>query len=214
MKASAVKGHTLKHARAAKTKHSHTTKHHPAHHAKSAVKHKTTVHAKAKHATHAKARGLALAIGDVACCTAEALGASLRLQGLSVADLDVLDLFRLAGGDDDEGLPILAMLEAASEFGLAGVRLVGYREITPGAAFPSLAGRLHCGPDAVTEEAWAVTLFPPLRAGSILGIDLPGPHTVTVAPGGWLSWGELYCPCEWPGAVIEEAWAVEWAVAA
>ena len=42
----------------------------------------------------------------------------------------------------------------------------------------------------------------------ILGVDLPGPHAVLATADGWWSWGELYCPCEFPDAVIEEAWAV------
>lgn len=45
----------------------------------------------------------------------------------------------------------------------------------------------------------------------ILGLDLPeGPHAVLATPGGWWSWGELYDPSEFPGAVIEEAWEVRW----
>ena len=40
----------------------------------------------------------------------------------SVTGADVLRLHRLAGADDDAGAPIVAMLEAASELGLAGVR--------------------------------------------------------------------------------------------
>ena len=42
----------------------------------------------------------------------------------------------------------------------------------------------------------------------ILGVDLPGSHAVLATADGWWSWGELYCPCEFPDAVIEEAWAV------
>lgn len=46
----------------------------------------------------------------------------------------------------------------------------------------------------------------------ILGVDLPGPHAVTVAPDGcWVSWGEHYHPASFHGAVIEEAWAVSFA---
>ncbi len=42
----------------------------------------------------------------------------------------------------------------------------------------------------------------------ILGVDLPGSHAVLATADGWWSWGELHCPCEFPDAVIEEAWAV------
>lgn len=189
MKAAHGKGHTLKHSRAKKTKHSSTTKHHPVHHVKTATKHAHHVHTKAKHATHAKARGFSLAPGDVACCTIEALGASLRFQGLSVTDAEMLGLFRLAGGDEDQGLPVRVALEAASAYGLAGVRLAGF-------------GQVPCGQALASRQV-------------ILGVDLPGPHTVLATPDGWWSWGELWCPwCEFPGAVIEEAWAIDWAVAA
>lgn len=195
MKAAHAKGHTLKHSRAKKTKHSSTTKHHPVHHAKTATKHVHHVTAKAKHATHAKARGFSLATGDVACCTAEALATSLRCQGLSVPDYAVLDLFRLAGGDEDAGAPILTLLETASESGLAGIRLARFEVADHG------------------EVACAGLALPDHRS-LILGVDLPGPHAVLATPEGWWSWGGLWCPCEFPGAVIEEAWAIEWAVAA
>lgn len=47
--------------------------------------------------------------------------------------------------------------------------------------------------------------------GLILGLDLPGPHAVVTAPGGWWqSWCGLYDPADFPDAVIEEAWAVTW----
>ena len=42
----------------------------------------------------------------------------------------------------------------------------------------------------------------------ILGLALPAPHAVLATADGWWSWGELHCPCEFPDAVIEEAWAV------
>jgi len=49
-------------------------------------------------------------------------------------------------------------------------------------------------------------------AALILGVDLPGPHAVTVAPDGcWVSWGRHYDPADFPGAVVEEAWAVSFA---
>jgi hypothetical protein len=130
-----------------------------------------------------KKRGLAL--GDaVACCAAEALAASLRLSGLSVSDADVLALHRLSGADDEAGGTILAALEAASEFGLAGVRLASFM---PAAIYETKLQKF------------------------VVGVDLPGPHTVLAAPDGWWSWGELHDPAAWPDAVIEEAWAVSWA---
>ena len=214
MKAAHHKGHTLKHARTAKTKHGHTSKHHPRHHAKTATKHAHHVHAKAKHATHAKAKGLALQARDAACCTAEALAMSLRIQGLAVSDAAVLELFRLAGGDQDRGLPVPVMLEAAAEYGLAvcrPVKLPAGRDLdtgSPASPAPGRAFTLMAPSDgALSVELPACPL--------ILGVDLPGPHAVLATPEGWWSWGELYCPwCEFPDAVIDGAWAIEWAVAA
>jgi len=141
---------------------------------------------RAKHATHAKKakRGLAPSASDVACCAAEALAASLRLAGGAVSDSDVLALFWLAGGDADEGVPIAAALEAVSEFGLAGVRPLKFspadleevpdgRRLILGLDLPGphavCAGPDGAWwswgepydpagfPDAVIEEAWAVT---------------------------------------------------------
>jgi hypothetical protein len=44
----------------------------------------------------------------------------------------------------------------------------------------------------------------------ILGVELPGPHALLAAPDGLWSWGEPFNPSEWPGMVVEEAWAVSW----
>lgn len=49
----------------------------------------------------------------------------------------------------------------------------------------------------------------------ILGLDLPlgEPHAVVAHDGAWWSWGEPYAPYDpdwFPGAVIDEAWAVTW----
>lgn len=194
MKKTAAKGHTRKHAHATVKHHHKTAKHHPVHHHKKATAHGHNVHTKAKHPAHAKAKGLALAPDDVACCVSEALAASLRLQGLPVTGADVLALHRAAGADDERGATVLATLEAASERGLAGVRL----------RFAQGDERDFGRADGGHPDATAL----------ILGLDLPGPHAVLATPQGWWSWGELWCPCEFPDAVIEEAWAVSWAVAA
>jgi hypothetical protein len=167
---------------------------------------------------------------DVACCSAEALAASLRLQGVSVAHRDVLDLFWRAGGDEDEGASILAALGAASESGLGGHRLVSYHPHAGDAAGPvalDVFGVDDLDAAALAIEAYAL---PPVQREAvlhrpvcqafdghalILGLQLPeATHTVLATPGGWWSWGELYCPwCEFPDAVVEEAWAVTWEVA-
>jgi hypothetical protein len=67
--------------------------------------------------------GLALVPGDVECCAAQALAASLRLAlGAAVHDEDVLALYWRTADDPEEGASILATLEAAREYGLSGVR--------------------------------------------------------------------------------------------
>lgn len=176
--------HHHKHVKPAHAHHKaatgHAHKHHKAaKHHKVAHKHKGTVH-----------RGLAPAADQVACCAAEALAASLRLSGLSVSDADVLALYWHTASDPDAGAPILATLEAAAEFGLAGHRPVSFSRI----------------PD--DDDPWR-----PLdegHRGVILGVDLPGPHTVLDDGSSWWSWGEPHDPAEFPDAVIEEAWAVTW----
>lgn len=210
MKGHPAKGHVRKHTKAATHKHhAKKAKHHPVHHAKTAA-HKTKhhVHAKAKHPAHAKAVGLAL--DGVACCGAEALAASLRIQGLAVADAAVLDLFRAAGGDEDKGLPILEALEAAARVGLAEYRPVFAEH--PLEDLPLPFGQLLRHVEGVDLGEVDHDLGVGPLHSLILGVNLPGPHAVLATPEGWWSWGELWCPwCEFPDAVIEEAWAVTWA---
>lgn len=195
VKKTAAKGHTRKHAKATR-KHATTAKHHPVHHVKAASAHGHSVHTKAKHPAHAKAKGLAL--DGVACCVAEALASSLRRQGLSVAGSDVLALHRLASADDDRGAPVLVMLEAASAFGLAGFR----PRITQGGE-PDFAALLAPAPGRADGRQLNATSL-------ILSLDQPS-HAVLATPEGWWSWGELWCPCEFPDAVIDGAWLVSWA---
>lgn len=139
-----------------------------------------------------KAARRQLALGEgVACCAAEALAASLRLAGRRVGDCDVLALYRRTASDPDTGATVLATLQAAYEYGLAGYRPAGTWPVPLGPTGPR-----NPGPD-----------YTPL----ILGLELPGSHAVLAAPdGSWWSWGEQYDPGEWPDAVIEEAWAVTW----
>ena len=144
-----------------------------------------------------------LALGDgVACCAAEAVAASLRLTGRPVSDADVLALYRHTADGPDTGATIPATLEAACEFGLAG-----YRPVFGEVMRPDLRQRLlHELPEPDLSSRVS-------RAGLILGVDLPGPHAVLDDGLGWWSWGELYDPACWPDAVIEEAWALTWALA-
>jgi hypothetical protein len=183
----AGKGHSAKHA--GHSKHVQGQgKHHPKAQHKAQHQHhahqQQKVHTVAKGHKGHKARGLALG-SEVACCTAEALAASLRLSGRPVSDGDVLRLYERTEGASDTGAPILAALEAAARFGLGGVRPGSFRAVDPA---------------EVANHG----------SGLVLGLELPGAHTVLATPAGWWSWGELHCPCEWPGAVAEEAWAVMW----
>jgi len=141
--------------------------------ARSPVK-RTAAQAKTAHAR-------ALSPGALACCTAEALAVSARLAGHPVSDAEVINLYRLTAGAPDEGAPILATLEAAAEFGLAGVRPASFRLAGPG-------------------ETGAL----------ILGLDLPeGRHSVALdASGDVWSWGALYALGA--ETEVEEAWLVEW----
>lgn len=139
-----------------------------------------------KHKTAAKKHQGAvkrtLALGDgTGCCAAEALAASLRLAGRNVSDGDVLALYWHTASHPDEGASILATLEAACRFGLGGIRPVSFGSCD-------------------------LTATGPL----ILGVDLPGPHTVLADAGRWWSWGDPYDPAAFPDAVAEEAWAVSW----
>jgi hypothetical protein len=213
VKATKSAGHTRKHTATKKhhntKKHTGTSKHRPdahqlheehLHHEHEEHLAHEAVHAVAKPASHAKPRSLALA--GTGCCATEALAASLRLAGASVTGADVLALHRLAGADDETGAPIGVLLAAAAEYGLAGFR--------PAFA-PALPQR---GYEAAREAACKKSSYEPpeLRPGHalILGVELPGPHAVLATPDGWWSWGELWCPCEFPDAMIEEAWAVAW----
>ena len=180
-KAKAAKAHAA-HTPAHPGHHHHHPAHHPAHHpsaSSAAAKRKQAAKRAAATKAH-KRRGLA-ASGEVACCAAESVAASLRLAGGAVSDADVLALHWAAGGDDDMGAPVLAVLQAAAEHGVAGLRPVTF------------------GP---------VDLDDP--AAVILGLALPGPHAVTADGDNWWSWGELWPAWAFPGAVIEEAWSVIW----
>jgi hypothetical protein len=193
-------------------------------------------HELADKSKHKKA-GLALAPGDVACCAAQAAAASLWLAlGVRVHDEDVLGLYWRTAADPDEGASVLATLEAAHEYGLSGARPVGFglagqwgqRAVEVGDQSASGAERLeisaaldwdladvpHLAALAPAEHRQPDVEFGDLLGvhGLILRLDLPeGPHAVTAAPDGtWWSWGEPYSPEGFPGAVVEECWAVSW----
>jgi len=156
-------------------------------------------------AARTKKTGLALAPGDVNCCAAQALAASLRLAlGVRVHEEDVLGLYWRTAADPDEGATILDTLRAAREYGLGGARpvLFARRDF-------DLVDALTCG-NVIRDSRNSRSAARP--AGLLVAAELPeGPHAVTVAPDGtWWSWGEPYSPADFPGAVIDQAWAVTW----
>lgn len=180
MKAAKTRALNRKHA--GTTKHASTAKHTPTAHKKAAAAAKQTARRTALTAKAAKAR--ALSLGEVSCCSADALAASLRLAGWPCGPADVLALYKLTADSPGAGASVVATLEAAYAHGLCGVR-------------PEF-------------EPVNLAEFPGEFPGLILGLDMPeGPHTVTLDPSGavW-SWGGLY---DLTGeAVIEECWAVTW----
>jgi hypothetical protein len=191
MKQAAAKGSTAKHA--GTHKHAGTSKHHPSKQPAGAKKAPArSVHTKAKHPAHAKARQLSP--GDVACCSAEALAASLRLAGRVVGADDVLALYWATAATPDAGAPVLATLDVATEAGFAGVRPRWFAELP----LDLLGEAAEVGRGIEWGSVHAL----------ILGLELPeGPHAVCASPAGWWSWGGLW---EFPGAVVEEAWVVTW----
>jgi hypothetical protein len=144
---------------------------------------------------HHPKRGFSL--GDVACCAAEALAASLRLAGGTVSDDEALTLYWRTARDPDAGASIWETLLAAAEFGLAGVRPV---------SFGLLGGGRRVSEYPIALPFSATPGIP--RQHLILGVNQPAPHTVLATRDGWWSWGELHDP--FPGATIDEAWAVTW----
>lgn len=146
-----------------------------------------------------------LALGEaVACCSAQALAASARLAGFRVTDADVLALYWRTASHEDAGATIEETLEAAREFGLAGVRLGSFQPVQLDVAslpllqpHPVSFGEFDDGPARYGVH------------GLIVGLTLPGgPHAVTLGPSGaaW-SWGGLYSLGQ---LEPEEAWAVRW----
>jgi hypothetical protein len=64
----------------------------------------------------------------------------------------------------------------------------------------------------LADESVSLSLSVEPSHALILGVDLPGPHALTVAPDGtWWSWGEPFRPQDWPEMAVEEAWIVGWA---
>ncbi len=181
MKAARTRALNRKHA--GTSKHAGTAKHTPTAHKKAATAHGQVARRTAKQVRAAHLR----ALGCVASCSAEAVGMSLRLAGWPVTGQDVLALYRHTADSPDTGASIWRTLEAAMAFGLAGVRPATFQLLGPevGIELPHSNsacilgldlpegphavtldasgavwswGALHeMTPEAVVEEAWAVT---------------------------------------------------------
>lgn len=205
MKQSAAStGSTAKHAGTAKQ--GGTRKHAPAAKkpaAKQGARKSTTV---AKPAAPAKARKLAL--GSLSCCSAQAVAMSARLAGAVMGADDIEALYWATAASEDAGASILATLEAASAFGLAGHY--------PHGAFDGSLSHLN-----IDLRRGGVVEVPHLDESPyigelvhgrsvILGLELPGPHAVLAVGGTWWSWGRPWHRSAFPNARVEEAWAVVW----
>lgn len=153
---------------------------------------------KGKHPKAGKAsRGLSP--GDISCCVMQALAASVRGEGFPVTDDDVVALhLRIAG--PDEYVTIGDGLEAAAQYGLAGVRPV-IKSCASARLNDAVCEACGCELDG---EGWCPWCQPP--GSLILGVTTPAPHAVCDDGAGWLSWGQRYEPWAEP----DEMWAVSW----
>lgn len=177
----------------------------PAHHAKPGKPHHA--HKPKRPKRKQPVRKLASPGLLVACCSAEALAMSLRLAGGAVTDDDVLALYFATAAGVDDGASIEDTLSEALCHGHSdGLPVQSYTI----AAGPLLGSDRDSNPDFQSASEWLAPGVLP-ASGLILGLDLPeGPHAVLATSAGWWSWGELYPPSAFSGAVIEEAWAVTW----
>lgn len=116
----AAKTRALHRKHAGTGKHHSSAKHTPTAHRKGATGHKQVARRTVAQVKAAHAR--ALSAGDVSCCSAEALAASLRLAGVAVADADVLALYWHTAESANAGASIAGTLETAYRWGLAGTR--------------------------------------------------------------------------------------------
>jgi hypothetical protein len=171
VKAARTRALNRKHAGTAK--HSSTGKHTPSA-TKAGKAHKQVARRTAAQVKAAHLRGFT---AGVSCCAAEAVAASLRLAGRPVSPADVLALYRCTADSPDAGASIVATLEAALAFGLAGVRPVEFDPVD--GILDGLLGHLdvNLGRAGVVEVPHLDEpqhIREPVHGASvILGLDLP-----------------------------------------
>lgn len=185
-------------------------KHHPAPKSKHAQPAK-------KNAKHSKTRKWS-PDSDVALCSARAVAEAIRLlSGPVLTDADVLALYWSTACDPDAGQTLSDALRVACDvFGVAadGVRFGSQRvgDVQDFDRLPSVrAEAVRHVAEPVIDAAQADRVPQIWGHPLILGLDLPWgePHAVTVdIDGTWWSWGEPHTAADFPGAVIDEAWAV------
>jgi hypothetical protein len=186
---------------------------------------KGSKHAAKGTAKHSAKRGLARIPGDAECCVLQAFAESLRHAGRgSVSDSELLAIHSYLAGGPRAALSIRAAAEAllaegchhpaqGGEFGefasAVAEQIPVFAAVQVAASETGVQALQHAagsGPSAEMAAAFAAESH-----GLILGVDLPGPHAVFVAPDGtWWSWGEPFNPEDWPGLAVDEAWAVTW----
>lgn len=185
----AAGGTTSKHA--GSTKHAGSKKHKPSAAQAAAIKKWQQAGAHAKKHTHtAVAKNATHAkattwtpMADVSCCALEALAASARLAGGIVADADILDLYWRVTDDPDAGMTLERAIEAAADRGLGDARLLDARPVSL------------------------------LADGVVVAVDLAERHALTLDGHGAWSWGGWRPVSCGLLAGVDEAWALDWAVA-
>jgi hypothetical protein len=138
----------------------------------------------------------------------------------------VVSLYWSTASDPDEGQTLSDALSATQRLLTAKHVFLVCRGVEGRPLFPDQGEGLVSGESHLDEFEHPLMpgdgVGPELRGGVfghvvhplILGLDWLGgkPHAVTYDPrdGTWWSWGQPYSPADFPGAVIEEAWAVTW----
>lgn len=233
--------HRHRHQKPGKPHHQH----HPGHRMSNPLVPGPKLHKAPHHHRHKKPKQPVkrkLSVGDVACCSAEALAASLRLLGVPVGDEDVLALYWRTAADADAGASISATLEAAQRFGLAGVRprfdligdldegrcdvtCLGRREVV-GALLDAEQlddGTVDAAPapqfsdgGRVDRRLVAAQQFRDLLldhpASVVLGVALPGGPHALTLDPSGAVWSWGELYDLSPDVAIEEAWTVDWSI--